>query len=139
MSNHLDHVGHSLSKWLMGAPLLVAMVIFAAAVVHAAYGTPWSGILPALALTLTFQLGWYVAMFWVRQRYLVTRDLRLATLVSGGYIFGVVLTIDHYLWKWNIFTKSRFNEDALQILIYTAIAIGILSIWQARSSGISRK
>jgi hypothetical protein len=124
---------YSFRRWvIVGVPVVVGIALVAAGTVHYRYGVGWGQLIGALFVAVGFQVAWYIAMFWARRHYLATRDLRLGVAISGAYLLGIVLTLDHYLLRWKIVSTNRFVGDAIQIPIYTAIGVVLFSMWRGR-------
>jgi hypothetical protein len=97
------------------------------------YKVGWRQLFGALLIVLGIQTVCYISMFWIRRSYVTTRRISILGLVlSGVCLLGVVLTLDYYLLHWKIVSTNRLGQDGVQIPIYTAVVVILLSLWQRR-------
>lgn len=128
----MDEKPYSLRRWIMiGVPVLATIAITAAECVHMFYKVGWHLLFGALLIVLGIQTVCYISMFWIRRSYVTTRRISILGLVlSGACLLGVVLTLDYYLLHWKIVSTNRLGQDGVQIPIYTAVVVVLLSLWQ---------
>src|SRR5450755_3942349 len=95
-----------LSKWLLvGVPSCLGMGLLAAAILHLSFGVSLLSALVAAMVLVGVQLAMYVPMYWVRQRFKKTQDLRTGILVFGLYVLVLGVVSTHYAMRFGLTTR----------------------------------
>jgi hypothetical protein len=121
-----------LSKWLLvGVPSFLGIGLLAAVILHLSFGVPLLSALLAAAALAGVQLAMYVPMYWVRQRFRKTQDLRLGVLVFGLYGLLLGSACIHFALQLGL-TKGVRHSDYVEFPIYmvvvTALAVLVCSL-----------
>lgn len=120
------------SKWLLvGVPSFLGMGLLAAAILHLSFGVPLSRALLAAAVLAGVQLGMYVPMYWVRQRFRKTQDLRAGILVFGLYVLVLGSVCMYYAMHFGLterVTRSDYTWFSTYVIVVTVLGVLLFSL-----------
>jgi hypothetical protein len=118
----------SFSRWLaVGLLWLLGIGILGAVILRTAFGLPWSSVSQVIAVLVMIQLGCYIAMYWVRQRFRQTHDLRSGIIIFGLYCLIFGLAGMHYAGKLRLMATPAGRADyvTFSIFVLAVTAIGV--------------
>jgi hypothetical protein len=75
---------------LVGIPLLLAMGVFAALVLHIAFAVPALSSTGPLLFWFFVQFGLSVPMYWIQRQFKKNQDLRPALFLFEAYCLGAI-------------------------------------------------
>lgn len=123
----------SLRRWVVsGLPLLVGIGVVVGFALRVSFGLPFARIATPLTVLVGIQVALFIAMYWVRQRYKRTLDLRGGIALFGTYSLLIGLTGMYYAGQLGLVGVNTFNENYLGFSAYvlgvTAIAAALFSL-----------
>ena len=112
----------SLSKWLLaGTPSVVILGVVSVVVLHAGFKIPWRAATVAVAVQLGIQVALYIVMYWVRERFQRTHDLRATVVAFGMYGLIAGLIGMRYAEQLGIVSSGVFSANCVPFSIFMAI------------------
>jgi len=121
---------YSLSQWvLQSVPALGLFVVIAGVVVHVAAGVGRAEVVRAGLVIFTIQTSAVILMFWARQFWQRTADLRLGFFLSGVYLIALVPVLEHYAARWGLVAPQNTLRDAV-IITFITFGCLLLSWWR---------
>ena len=123
----------SLRRWVVsGLPLLVGIGVIVGFALRVSFGLPLARIATPLTVLVGIQVALFIAMYWVRQRYKRTLDLRGGIALFGTYSLLIGLAGMYYAGQLGLVGVNAFNKNYLGFSAYvlgvTAIAAGLFSL-----------
>jgi hypothetical protein len=128
----------NLSWWLVRvSPSIIASGVLGAIILHSGFGVPWRSAYAPAIIFMAIYTVLCVGMFWAREQFDKSRDLRLGVGLFG--MFGLVTGLvgmwcagDRGIVSSAIFAENRIPFSAF-MLICTTISVALVSWWKPNS------
>ena len=125
----------SFSRWIaIGVLLFAGIGLLAGFILRAGFGLPLIRVVVPIAVLTTIQMAFFIVMYWVRQRYKQTRDLRVGVVVAGIYCLLLGLVGMYYAAHLGLVSLKAVNEDyfgfPIFMVVVIVIGVGLLSYWK---------
>ncbi len=116
---------------LKGVPLLVGIGIVVGLALRIGPGLPFARSAIPITVLIVIQEAFFISMYWVRQRYKRSSDLRGGIILTGIYGLLIGLAGMYYAGKLGLVSVKTFNENyfgfSAYVLAVIAVAVGLFS------------
>ena len=116
---------------LSGLPLLAGIGVVVGLALRISFGLPFGRIVIPITVLVAIQGALFISMYWVRQRYKRTLDLRGGIILFGSHSLLIGLAGMYYAGELGLAGVNTFNENYLgfsvYVLVVTAVAVGLFS------------
>jgi predicted benzoate:H+ symporter BenE len=125
----------SFSRWIAtGVPSFLGIGLVAGVILRTGFGLPFARVGLPITVLVTIQVAFFIVMYWVRQRYKQTRDLRVGFVVAGIYGLLVRLVGMYYASQLALVNPKAVNENYFGFSVFMVavivIGVGLLSFWK---------
>jgi hypothetical protein len=114
----------SFGRWAgAGVPLLIGIGAAAAEILHVGFNLPLRQAFGVASVFVMIQIAMYVPMFWIRRRFMRTRDPRLAIALFGSYCLLMGLAAFHYGTELKLIGVQKSEYVTFSIVVIAAILL----------------
>ncbi len=117
-----------------GVLFFLGIGLLAGLILRAGFGLPLIMVVVPITVLTTIQTAFLIVMYWVRQRYKQTRDLRVGVVVAGIYCLLLGLAGMYYAAQLGLVSLKAVNENyfgfPIFMVVVIAIGVGLLSYWK---------
>jgi ABC-type Mn2+/Zn2+ transport system permease subunit len=108
--------------FFLGGSVLLAVAL------HVWFGLPMARLITPITVFVVIQLGLCAAIYWFRQRFEETQDLRIGVAIFGLYALVLVLTGMYYAGTLGLSSPSLFRDNCLGFSVFMLVVISICLI-----------
>ena len=106
-----------------GVPLLIGVGAAAAEILHVGFNLPLRQAFSVASVFVMIQIAMYVPMFWIRRRFIQTRNPRLAITLVGSYCLLMGIAAFRYGTELKLIDVQKSEYVTFSIFVIVAILI----------------